>query len=317
MRINTNVIAMNTQRHLGVNTNVTGKSVEKLSSGLRINRAADDAAGLAISEKMRSQIRGLNMASKNVQDGISLIQSAEGALGESHEMLQRIRELAVQAANGVNAEEDRLALDREVKQLVGELDRISKSTEFNTLQLLDGSYKTTTMDLQAGANQGQQIKFNIGDMRLTDGAEAFDTGAYQAKFDAVYDGTNAAAAHTAALSTALGSDAATTTALGALLDADLTTTATSTATIGIVDKAVSYVSAERSKMGAIQNRLEHTVKNDDTVAENLSAAESRIRDVDMAKEMMSFTRNSIMIQAATAMLAQANQIPQSVLQLIR
>ncbi|OEF97711.1 flagellin [Desulfuribacillus alkaliarsenatis] len=271
MRINTNVMALNSHRNLSLN-NVTGqKSMEKLSSGFRINRAGDDAAGLSISEKMRGQIRGLNQASRNAQDGISLIQTAEGALQETHAILQRMRELAVQAANDTNVTKDRSAIASELKQLAAEIDRIASQTEFNTQKLLNGSF--AGKQFQIGANNGQQVSLTIATMTAN----------------------------------ALGVSG---------IDTKVMSAAGATAAISTINAAIETVSAERSKLGAMQNRLEHTIKNLENASENLSAAESRIRDVDMAAEMMTFTRQNILSQAATAMLAQANQAPQSVLQLL-
>jgi len=272
MIINHNISALNTYRQLTVNNSATSKSLEKLSSGYRINRAGDDAAGLAISEKMRGQIRGLNMASKNAQDGISLIQTAEGALQEVHSILQRMRELAVQAANGTNTNDDRAELQKEISQLVEEIDRISTDTEFNTLKLLNGDFATDGVVFQIGANAEQTTELTISKMASTE----------------------------------LGVNGV-----------DVSTAENASNAIGSVDNAIKLVSSERAKLGAIQNRLEHTINNLGTSAENLSAAESRIRDVDMAKEMMEFTKNTILIQASQAMLAQANQLPQNVLQLLR
>lgn len=285
MRINNNLMAMNTHRQLGVVNNAAAKSMEKLSSGYRINRAGDDAAGLSISEKMRAQIRGLNMASKNAQDGISLIQTAEGALDETHAILQRMRELAVQAANDTNVDKDREALQDEISQLIREIDRIALNTEFNTKKLLNGDIAITTtggtgsgatvtggLVIHIGANAGQNMELGIDDMR----SEKLGVNEIN-------------------ISTQSGADSAITT----------------------IDRAIEKVSKERSKLGAVQNRLEHTIKNLDNAAENLQAAESRIRDVDMAKEMMELTRQNILQQAATAMLAQANMAPQTVLQLLR
>ncbi|TQR17377.1 flagellin Hag [Psychrobacillus vulpis] len=272
MRINHNIAALNTHRQLSFNNANSSKSLEKLSSGLRINRAGDDAAGLAISEKMRGQIRGLDMAAKNSQDGISLIQTAEGALNETHSILQRMRELAVQSANDTNTAEDRTAIQAEVVELTKEIDRIAYTTEFNTQTLLSGGL--TGLTLQVGANSGQAITFSINAMDST------------------------------ALIGAAGIDLA-------------QDHATSTAAITTIDGAISLVSAQRANLGAIQNRLEHTINNLGTSSENLTGAESRIRDVDMAKEMMEFTKNNILTQAAQAMLAQANQQPQGVLQLLR
>lgn len=271
MRINHNIAALNTHRQLTTNNASASKNIEKLSSGLRINRAGDDAAGLAISEKMRGQIRGLDMASKNAQDGISMIQTAEGALNETHSILQRMRELAVQSSNDTNTTADRDAMQQEVTALTAEIDRIATQTEFNTKTLLDGSL--TDVNLQVGANSGQSMQFTIGDMQ----SAALGVG-----------GIDLAADH-----------------------------ATSTAAIDTINAAIESVSTERSNLGAIQNRLEHTINNLGTSSENLTAAESRIRDVDMAKEMMEFTKNNILTQASQAMLAQANQQPQGVLQLLR
>ena len=280
MRINNNLMAMNTHRQLGIANNSGAKSMEKLSSGYRINRAGDDAAGLSISEKMRSQIRGLNQASRNAQDGISLVQTAEGALTETHAMLQRMRELVVQAANDTNTADDRKTIRDELNQLSEEITAITTKTEFNTKKLLDGTFSKTNITLQVGANSGQFIEFKIGDMSAS----------------------------------ALG---VTTTAIGGVV-ADSTKTATDISTLlDTVDSALNKVSAQRSLLGAAQNRLEHTIKNVDNTSENLQAAESRVRDVDMAKEMMEFTRQNILQQASTAMLAQANQAPQTVLQLLR
>ena len=274
MRIVNNIMAMNAHRQLVSNQNGISKSIEKLSSGLRINRAGDDAAGLSISEKMRSQIRGLRMASKNAQDGISLIQTAEGALTEVHAILQRMRELVIQAANlGTQEQEDLDALQNEIAQLIEEIDKISERTEFNEKKLLDGSY--TGQVFQIGANEGQTMSVEIGDMSAAAlGVDGLDVSAFTG-------------------------------------DATLIDTA-----LGNVDNAIKTVSEERSKLGAYQNRLEHTIANLDNAAENLQAAESRIRDVDMAYEMMNFTKFQILQQASTAMLAQANLAPQSVLQLL-
>lgn len=270
MRINHNISALNTYRQLSMNNTATQKNLEKLSSGYRINRAGDDAAGLAISEKMRGQIRGLEMAQKNAQDGISLIQTAEGALTETHSILQRMRELAVQAANDTNVSADRDAIQAEINALVSEINRIADNTEFNTQNLLDGSFSGKVFHI--GANSGQNITVDIATM-------------------------NASALGVASISVA---------------SAGVANTA-----ITSINDAIEDVSTERSKLGAVQNRLEHTINNLGATAENLTAAESRIRDVDMAKEMMAFTKNNILMQAAQSMLAQANQQPQGVLQLLR
>jgi flagellin len=270
MRIQHNISALNTHRQLAFNNSQAAKNLEKLSSGFRINRAGDDAAGLAISEKMRGQIRGLEMASKNAQDAISLIQTAEGALTETHAILQRMRELAVQAANDTNVSADRTAIQNEINALVSELNRIADNTEFNTQKLLDGSFSGKVFHI--GANSGQSITLSIRNMDATN-----------LSVNSLSVGT-ASAANNA---------------------------------ISKINNAIETVSSERSKLGAVQNRLEHTINNLGATAENLTAAESRIRDVDMAKEMMEFTKNNILIQAAQAMLAQSNQMPQGVLQLLR
>jgi flagellin len=271
MRINHNIAALNTYRQLSSANNAQQNSMEKLSSGLRINRAGDDAAGLAISEKMRGQIRGLDMAAKNAQDGISLIQTAEGALNETHAILQRMRELAVQGANDTNVDDDRTAIQDELNQLMSEIDRIADTTEFNTKNLLKGSFSGT---FQIGANDGQTINLGIS---------AMNTAGLSLSATSVSVGTNAAAS----------------------------------SAISAIDNAIKLVSSQRSKLGAVQNRLDHTINNLSTSSENLTAAESRIRDVDMAKEMMEQTKNAILSQASQAMLAQANQLPQGVLQLLR
>ncbi|MCM3315509.1 flagellin Hag [Rummeliibacillus sp. G93] len=274
MRINHNIAALNTHRQLNSASEAQSKSMEKLSSGLRINRAGDDAAGLAISEKMRGQIRGLDMASKNSQDAISMIQTGEGALNETHSILQRMRELAVQAGNDTNTTEDRGQLQKEVTDLIAEVDRIATTTQFNTQNLLDQTGGTTgKFTFQIGANKDQKLEVTF------------------AKMD----------------SASLGIDAVTV----------ATDAATASGAIDTLDKAIAKVSDERAQLGAKQNRLEHTINNLNTSSENLTAAESRIRDVDMAKEMMNQTKNSILSQAAQAMLAQANQQPQGVLQLLR
>ena len=485
MRINNNLMAMNTHRQLGVTNNNGGKSMEKLSSGFRINRAGDDAAGLAISEKMRAQIRGLNQASRNSQDGISMIQTAEGALTETHAILQRMRELAVQAANDTNVDQDRDSIQNELTQLRDEIDRIARDTEFNTQKLLDGGAsqsskgggsavstgteldfssaldftggKTFTIDgtdvtvtgtfadidalvtgietaltaasidgvtvsndgdklvltsseafelggadiadfgltagevkatggagdgftatFQVGANSGQTFDISIADMSakglgLTDGgsggSSAVSTGTeldFSSALDFTggktftIDGTDVTVTGTFAdidalvtgIETALtaasidgvtvsndgdklvltsseafelggadiadfGLTAGEVKATGGAGGLDVSDNSKANDTLDTIDAAIKLVSEQRSKLGAWQNRLEHTIKNLDTSSENLQAAESRIRDVDMAKEMMEFTKNNILQQAAQAMLAQANQQPQGVLQLLR
>lgn len=284
MRIYNNIMAMNANRSLGINSSGMAKSLEKLSSGLRINRAGDDAAGLSISEKMRAQIRGLNMASKNAQDGISLIQTAEGALDETHAILQRMRELAVQAATDTNEQIDRQSLQDEIDELIEEINRIAEKTQFNEKVLLDGRFvsggSVGKLEFHVGANANEVIGLEIKSMKAD----------------------------------ALGISGATPKRVN---EVNITSKAGANSGIQIIDAAIKQVSAQRSKLGAVQNRLEHTIRNLDNAAENLQAAESRIRDVDMAKEMMEFTKQTILQQASTAMLAQANQVPQTVLQLLR
>lgn len=278
MRINTNVAALNAYRNLVETDNALSKSMERLSSGLRINRAADDSAGLAISEKMRGQIRGLNQAVRNAQDGISLIQTAEGALNETHSILQRMRELAVQSASDTLTTDDREQLQGEVTQLIAEINRIAANTEFNTRPLLTGAFSGT---FHIGANAGQSIIVEIGNMDATTTAVL------------------------PATTPGIAVDEVNIDSQGGANDA-----------IGLIDTAIGRVSAERSELGAVQNRLEHTIANLGVAAENLTAAESRIRDLDVAQEMVQLTRSQIMMQAGTAMLAQANMKPQSVLMLL-
>ncbi|TCT14019.1 flagellin [Natranaerovirga pectinivora] len=269
MRINNNLQAMNTHRQLGMNNLAASKSTEKLSSGFRINRAADDAAGLAVSEKMRAQIKGLNQASRNAQDGISLIQTAEGALNETHAILQRMRELAVQSANGALEDNDRTKINTEFTALQTEVTRISSDTKFNEKSILNSAQ---TINIHVGADADQTIAITLTDNSAT---------------GLSINGQNIS-----------------------------TSTAANTA-ITSVNTAIGTLNTNRANLGAVQNRLEHTIKNLDNASENLQAAESRIRDVDMAREMMEFTKQNILSQAATAMLAQANQAPQGVLQLLR
>lgn len=418
MIINHNMNALNAHRNMTSNTTQAGKSMEKLSSGLRINRAGDDAAGLAISEKMRGQIRGLDQATRNSQDGISLIQTAEGALTETHSILQRMRELSVQSANDTNVDTDRSAIQDEMNQLTQEIDRIANNTEFNTQNLLDGSF---TGKFQIGANGGQSMDLSIGkldsaSLGLTSSitiesgkvatASTLKDGAYKvsgtALLDAkgnqvgavsdnkVYVGTTAVLSGTQdkfesnsyinitdggtkfSVDGAIKGDANKLaagkyetkgsnivrdnqivgklsgnvmliddkTVTGGVLKISATQLGVSTSamtsgksfvingvnagtrdqasgSISSIDNAINKVSSERSKLGAVQNRLEHTINNLGTSSENLTAAESRVRDVDMAKEMMNFSKNNILQQAAQAMLAQANQQPQNVLSLLR
>lgn len=409
MRINHNIAALNTYRQLSGNTSATSKSLEKLSSGLRINRAGDDAAGLAISEKMRGQIRGLDQASRNASDGISLIQTAEGALNETHSILQRMRELAVQASNDTNTAEDRKNIQDEMDELNKEIDRIAETTQFNTKNLLDGSMginKDATANINANDaikegsaladadtlltdltdKDGNSLGVAIGDKievsyvkngvtitsGLTVGASsdladllgkiASGTASYTGgvKMTAANEGFEAAiygititvkddkgvtkAGATNALSSFSETQAAADTRadgratfhIGANTNQNMQLSienmsasalgvkglkignqGQANVAIKVIDAATQKVSAQRSSLGAIQNRLEHTINNLGTSSENLTAAESRIRDVDMAKEMMEFTKNNILSQASQAMLAQANQQPQGVLQLLQ
>ena len=261
LRIQHNVAALNAHRQLTDASEKVKKSMERLSSGYRINRAADDAAGLAISERMRSQVRGLNQAGRNIQDGVSLVQTAEGNLDEVHSMLQRVRELAVQYKNGTLSESDKSALQTEVNQLASEIERIGASAKFNGVTLLADEDGLVTF--QVGVNDGDEITFST--ISLAD-------------------------------------------KLGTITDLD---------DIEAIDDAISAVSEARASFGAVQNRLEHALTSTQVYAENLTAAESRIRDVDMAAEMVNLTKNQILQQAGTSMLAQANQAPQSILSLIR
>ncbi|HOA41209.1 MAG TPA: flagellin [Halanaerobiales bacterium] len=268
MIINHNISSMNALRNLNINSSAMSKTMERLSSGYRINRAADDAAGLAISEKMRAQISGLRQAQRNAQDGISLIQTAEGALNEVHSMLRRIRDLAVQASNGTYTDADKAEIQKEVKNLIGEISGIAVRTEFNTMKLLNFTGVTSTFTFQVGANDEQTISIDLKDMRPK-----------------------------------------------SLAIKDFTVSGTSI-TLKTIDDAISVVSSFRSDLGAVQNRLEHTINNLAVSEENLQAAESRIRDADMAAEVAELTKAQILQQAGTAMLAQANMKSQSVLSLL-
>lgn len=375
MIINHNIAALNTYRQFGAANAGQSKAMEKLSSGLRINRAGDDAAGLAISEKMRGQIRGLEMGSKNAQDGISLIQTAEGALNETHSILQRMRELAVQASNDTNTDTDRAELQKEVDQLIEEIDRIGNTTEFNTKKLLNG-------DLSGVVDTAQSASFNeVSDKAIFTAIAGATTITENKTYNVEISSATTGGVYTLTWRDESGASGTVTTTGGAAVsigDASITLGALSTGSIGAeatfttreavadldddsltyqiganssqtmkvaiedmrasalnvdsinvsssqaaeasisaINKAIEDVSAQRSKLGAFQNRLEHTINNLGTASENLTAAESRIRDVDMAKEMMNQTKNSILSQAAQAMLAQANQQPQGVLQLLR
>ena len=404
MVVQHNMTAANANRQLGITTSAQAKSSEKLSSGYRINRAGDDAAGLKISEKMRSQIRGLDKASSNAQDGISLIQTAEGALNESHSILQRMNELAVQGANDTNESIDRDAINEELSALTSELDRIASTTQFNKQNLLDGSF--TSKNLQVGANSDQKISISIDAMNSnalglhniagstsqsqtgkkvtgftfgkysvevnsTDAFSDQKTSAIEGLKDAVSqaasakgymmqidldgngsayyigtqlnaDGTNirystASAAMEADLSVMKEAISAGITDHGAtyaktenviakqttvgqattLTEPSVKDYASANATIDAVQKAINQVSSQRSALGALQNRLEHTVSNLDNVSENTSSAESRIRDTDMASEMVTYSKNNILAQAGQSMLAQANQSTQGVLSLLQ
>ncbi|AXH98420.1 flagellin [Sporosarcina sp. PTS2304] len=328
MIINHNMAAMNTHRQLGSNNAAAANNIEKLSSGLKINRAGDDAAGLAISEKMRGQIRGLDMAAKNSQDGISMIQTAEGALNETHDILQRMRELATQAANDTNVKSDRSEIQKELNSLTSEINRIANTTEFNTQKLMDGAGmsggaagggKAFSANLQIGANTGQAMNVEIQDMSAKAlGLTSSGAGATHSAGTSVTSLTGEAAGVANAKHTS-GAAGVTngTTNVANEHGLDVSSHANATAAIKAIDNAIETVSAQRSSLGAFQNRLEHTINNLGTSSENLTAAESRIRDVDMAKEMMDFTKNNILTQAAQAMLSQSNQMPQGVLQLLR
>ena len=420
MIINHNMNALNAHRNMATNTSAAGKSMEKLSSGLRINRAGDDAAGLAISEKMRGQISGLEQASRNASDGISLIQTAEGALNETHNILQRMRELAVQGANDTNTSDDRVAIEEEMSQLTEEISRISETTEFNGQSLLKGTFSGS---FQIGANSNQTIGLQIGgtssnDLGLTGGVKlSYEKSTDASKlsegtYKVVEEGNNkflkdakdqivgkitesgAATKVTLADSTAIvlkhdvtngasikfdsagfqvtlaKGNGATELAAGdykvsggnllngdklvgqidnnnnnaiklnngkvvelnklnlknddvangktfTVTGVDISTSDNASGAITTIDNAINSISKTRAQLGAVQNRLEHTTANLDNTAENLTSAESRVRDVDMAKEMMTFSSKNILQQAAQSMIAQANQQPQNVLSLLR
>lgn len=277
MIVQHNMTALNANRQLNITNGSLAKKTEKLSSGYRVNRAADDAAGLSISEKMRAQIRGLDQASSNAQDGISLIQTAEGALNEIHSVLQRMRELTVQAANDTNVTADRRAIAKEIRALTSEIDRIATQTEFNTMKLLSGSFSGKV--LQVGANGSQTISLKIS---------AMTAGKLGVSAKVI--------AGAISKSRATGKDI--------------------TKLISVVNKAISKVSLQRSALGALQNRLEHTIANADNMSENLQSAESKIRDANMADEMVAYSSFSILQQAGQSMLAQANQSTQGVLSLL-
>lgn len=277
MRINTNIAAMNTYSRLTAANTAKANSLAKLSSGSRINKAGDDAAGLAISEKMKSQIGGLTQAKRNAQDGISLVQTAEGALNESHSILERMRDLVVQGANDTLTSTDRDSINKELTALHDELTRIASTTEFNTKNLLGTDNNKFTF--QIGANETQTLEVTIGQM---DGSTLLGTSA--AKF---------------------------------VIDSKASNVRKKGGMISKIDVAIAKVSDQRAALGAVQNRLEHTINNLTATNENLSDANSRIRDVDMAEEMMTFTKSNILSQAATSMLAQANAMPNSVLNLLQ
>ena len=364
MRIQHNIAALNSYRNLTGNNSAVSKNLEKLSSGYRINRAGDDAAGLAISEKMRAQITGLNTAQKNAQDGVSLVQTAEGALTEVHSMLNRMVELADQSANGTydNAV-DRENLQKEITSLKDEIDRIADSTNFNGINLLDGSMADGTKDLKiSGTVNGQELAvgqdgtykldaFQKGDS-VTINGQTFtrvDAGADANKgtftnFNELKDAadkkgiTISGAAGTAKANIKNGVDKSLTLQIGdtsadfnqmkvsvgdmhtaalGIADIDISTQQGAKDAVDLIKSAINMVSSTRGDLGAIQNRLEHTINNLSVTAENMTAAESRIRDVDMANEMMAYTKNNILVQSSQAMLAQANQIPQGVLQLLQ
>ena len=362
MVVQHNLTAMNANRQLGVTTSGQSKSSEKLSSGYRINRAGDDAAGLKISEKMRSQVRGLNKASSNAQDGVSLIQTAEGALNETHSILQRMNELAVQGSNDTNQNIDRDAIQQELDALTEEIDRIASTTQFNKQGLLDGSF--TGKNLQVGANSRQRITINIAKMNASaiglDKGYIAKTSGYFATNDVTKTGkfgtstaVRASIANRAgcafksnnyehvsgdlfisptgqkvtsvvlkaSVMSIAGRDAQVFAVCGTSAKSfsggpDVSDYAHANATIDMVAKAINNVSSQRSALGALQNRLEHTIANLDNVAENTQSAESRIRDTDMASEMVEYSKNNILAQAGQSMLAQANQSTQGVLSLL-
>ena len=303
MRIQNNITAINSHRQYNINSNNIGKNMEKLSSGYRVNRAADDAAGLAISEKMRAQIRGLNMASRNAQDGISLVQIAESGMQTIQDILQRMRELAVQAASDTNEDNiDRPSLQKEVDALILEINEIADTTEFNTMKLLDGTF--TGKKIQAGANAGQETPISINQVS-SQGLKATSAEATTAGLA----GKSVADLKSTAVSGTAGS-------LVGAVDGGLRTQTAASASITVINDAINAISEHRANLGAVQNRLEYKIRNLDNAAENMAAAESRIRDADMAKLMTEFTKNNILFQASTAMLAQANALPQGVLQLL-
>lgn len=317
MIINNNIPALNTFRQLGINQGGMQKSMEKLSSGLRINRAGDDAAGLAISEKMRAQIKGLDQASRNSQDGISMIQTAEGALQETQNILQRMRELATQAANDTNVTVDRNEIQKEINELTSEINRIANTTEFNTQKMLNASGSGFSATFQVGANQGQSMTINIKDMSAKGlGIAASGAGIDHATGPSVSGLMGYSEVSGAAFTSGTANVTNGTNNTGESYSLDVSDHTKATAAIKVINDAIETVSAQRSNLGAYQNRLEHTISNLNNSSENLQAAESRVRDVDMAREVMTMTKNNILSQASQSMLAQANQQPQSVLQLL-
>ncbi len=326
LRINQNIDAVNSYRNLSVTQGQMSKSLEKLSSGFRINRAADDAAGLAISEGLRSQIGGLKVAVRNTQDGVSVVQTAEGALTETHSILQRMRDLAVQSSNDSNDTNSRAAINAEATALKEELTRIADRTTFNNVKLLDGSFTGTEFQTTAALTASTDANAIAAELNAdTNFASSFtasvdDNGGLVVQSTTglagaitAGGGLNAAGTNTAA---GAGGGGFSATNLG-VNGVNLGTQAGASAAITAIDTAIESVSTARANLGALQNRFEHTINNLNVTAENLSASESRIRDTDMAQEMMAFTRSQILSQAGTAMLAQANQAPQSVLSLLR
>jgi flagellin len=368
LRVNNNIAALNAYRNLSVTDGQMSKSLEKLSSGFRINRAADDAAGLAISEGLRSQIGGLKVAVRNTQDGVSVVQTAEGALTEVHSILQRVRDLAVQAGNDSNNTQSRAAITTEATELVAELDRIGKSTNFNGINLLDGTANTLNFQVGAAGNANSKIAVDLDPANVVAVATALTTGMYSrtgslapatvtGDFTVTQGGTavtvamgavNAARTSGDVVNT-LNSDTAFANNFSAKLDdagqlvvtsktgnsaitvagtgytagagaagaINFTSHTNAQSALVTIDTQIGNISTARAKLGALQNRFEHTINNLNVSVENLSASESRIRDTDMAQEMVSFTRSQILTQAGTSMLSQANQASQNVLSLLR
>ena len=314
MRIQNNITAINSHRQYGINNMNIGKNMEKLSSGYRVNRAADDAAGLAISEKMRAQIRGLNMASRNAQDGISMVQIAESGMQTIQDILQRMRELAVQAASDTNEDNiDRPSLQKELDALILEINEIADTTEFNTMKLLDGTFQNKK--IQAGANAGQETPISI--VGLSSAGLVVSSTAATLAANASNGRIEASDVQGKSIDSLLSvNQGGTSGALVSGVDGGLLTQTAAATSIVVVNAAINSISAHRANLDAIENRLEYKIKNLDNASENMAAAESRIRDADMAKLMTEFTKNNILFQASTAMLAQANALPQGVLQLL-